>query len=313
MMKLHKTLFTFFCLSLTILNPLYAQQNSPAFMYTDALNTYFSDSSGHITFTDNWLAFAPEGKFKGQVTVVDANSTVIGSYNYFDEYTVRNGVFARARAQNSADITLAKPGIYSIVYLVDGQPVTRLPFKLEQASAGNDPFNPQRTYRFDGYWRTFAYITMDRYMDDEAFPEVRFWVGGVDLPEGKKRDAWMLVLFRDGKLVAHSKRSAGVIMEGHFKEQRSTLYMPHDAGKEYKTKNFLEKDWLVDGIYELRVVRMSDKISLRSYDFKVVGGKIKHHPRSTLGYQPQVDYIVPRTLSGSEIIEIFWIEDRKIQ
>ncbi len=293
-----------------------AQQYPATFDYANLMNTYFDDRSGLISFQEARVIFAPEDQFNGKIAVLDKNNTVISSFDFYKDYKVKNGVFARVLAKTPADVTLTKPGVYSIVYLVDGKPATRLPFQLKQSSAGSDPFNPVKTYQFDGYWRSFAYINLDKSWKGDAYPEVFFWLGGVDLPDGKDRDGRMASLFRDGKLVAHSKRTQGIIRKGHFKEDKSTFYHPHDAGKEVNAIPFLLKDWLVDGVYELRINRMSDKVALRSYDFKVAEGKIEQHPRSILGYQPRVDFIAPRIQkkggSSLEMTEVFWIEDRKL-
>jgi hypothetical protein len=293
-----------------------AQQYAPTFDYQHVLNTYFDDQSGLISFQDGRIIFAPEGQINAQVAVVDSKNKVVASFPFYKDYKYRAGVYARALVKTPADLTLTKPGIYSIVYLVNKKPVTRLPFKLVQSSAGDDPFNPQKKYRFDGYWRTFAFIVM-RTWKGEDFPEVHYWLGGMDLPAGKQRGSQIVTLFRDGKLVAHSKRTVGTIEPGHFKEVRSSLYHIHPAGKEANAIPFLLKDWQVDDIYELRVNRQSDKAALRSYDFKVSNGKIEGHPRSKLGYTPQVDYIAPRVqkMGGTslELTEAIWIEDRKIK
>jgi hypothetical protein len=316
MRRLKNIFITAVMLFCTVQNNLYAQQYSPTIDFENVLNTYFDSESGLISFRDARVIFAPEGKFNGQIAVVDADNKVVNSFSFYKDYKYRAGVYARALVKTPADVTLTRPGIYSIVFLVDKKPVTRLPFKLVQSSAGDDPFNPQKKYRFDGYWRTFAFIVM-RTWKGEDFPEVHYWVGGMDLPEGKRRGSQIVTLFRDGKLVAHSKRGVGTIQPGHFKEVRSSLYHVHPAGKEANAIPFLLEDWQVEGIYELRVNRQSDKTALRSFDFKVVNGKIEGHPRSKFGYKPQVDYIAPRVqkkgATSLELTEAIWIEDRKIK
>jgi hypothetical protein len=291
-------------------------QNYPAvFDFENILNTYFDDESGLISFDDARVIFAPDGKFKGQIAVLDSDNKILANFKFYEDYATKEGVYARIQVQTPADVTLSKPGIYTIVYLVDGKPATRLPVRLVQTAAGDDPFNPQKKYGFDGYWRTFALITMNTWKG-EKFPEVFYWLGGIDLPEGKTRDSQMATLLRDGKVVAHSKRNVGIIQPGHFKEVKSSLYHVHAEGKEANAQPFLLKDWLVDGKYELRINRMSDMQALRSYDFKVSNGKIEEHPRSKLGYEPLTDFIAPRVqkkgVTYPELTEAIWIEDRKL-
>ena len=309
---LYKTGLTLFFLLATTIS---AQNYAPVFDFEKVMDTYFDDS-GLISFQDGKIIFAPKDRLNAQVAVVDQENKVLARFPFHPRYKAQEGVYARALVQAPADITLTKPGIYNIVYIVDGRPATRLPFRLVQTSAGDDPFNPRKEFAFDGYWRTFAFIIMDDWKGEE-WPEVYYWLGGLDLPKGQNDDKQIVTLFRDGKMVAHSKTRNGFYKKGHFEKVHSHLYHIHPENKSYNARPFLLKDWLVDGVYELRVNRLSDKAALRSFDFRVVNGKIEGHPRSRLGYQPQTDYIAPRVQKRSstypELVEAIWIEDRPLK
>ena len=299
--------------SLFSIPPVAAQQYMPTFDFEKVLNTYFDDESGLISFQDYRVIFAPEGAFNGQVAVLNSANKIVASFHFYKEYRPKNGIYARVQVQTPADVTLTKPDVYTLVYVVDGKPVTRLPVRLELVSAGDDPFNSRKIYRFDGYWRTFAFITMGTFKG-EKFPLLNYWLGGKDLAEGKSSGRPFVTLYLDGKMVAHSKKTQGHFMTGHFKHAEINLYHPHEPGKEYNAKPFLLNDWLVDGNYEIRVTRQSDGAMIRSFDFKVINGKFEEHPRTKIGYQPQTDYIAPRVQKkGStalELTEAIWIEDR---
>jgi hypothetical protein len=299
--------------SLFSITPVSAQQYTPTFDFEQVLNTYFDDESGLISFQNYRVIFAPEGAFNGLVAVLDSANKIIASFPFYKEYRPKNGIYARVQVQTPADVTLTKPGIYTLVYVVDGKPVTRLPVRLELASAGKDPFNPGKKYRYDGFWRTFAFITMGTYKG-EKFPLLNYWLGGKDLTAGKDRGRPFVTLYRDGKMVAHSQKTQGHFMTGHFDRAKINLYHPHKEGKEANAKAFLLNDWLVDGKYEIRVTRQSDGAMIRSFDFKVINGKFEEHPRTKFGYQPQTDYIAPRVQKkGSTILELteaIWIQDR---
>jgi hypothetical protein len=222
-------------------------------------------------------------------------------------------VYALATVKTPADVTLTEPGSYTIVWLVDGKPVTRLPVELEVVSQGDDPFNPGKKYRFDGYWRTFAFLT--HVSQDDDIPELHYWLGGKDLAPGKNTGKSFVALYRNGKMVAHSKEQVpGIIKSGHFDRAKTFLYHPHEVKKSANAIPFQLKDWLVDGKYEIQVTRQSDDKMIRSFDFKVVDGKFEEHPRTKLGYQPHTDYIAPRVQKkGSTALELekaVWIEDR---
>lgn len=303
----------FFTVSMGLLSPLAAQQYAPTFDFDALLNTYFDDESGLISFQDGRVIFAPEGSFNGQIAVLNSANKIVANFSFYNEYKVKNGVYARAMVQTPADITLTQPGIYTIVWMVDDKPVTRLPVRLEIAAGGDDPFNPGKKYRFDGYWRTFAFLTNVAVSEDMT--ELHYWLGGKDLAPGKKTGKPFVVLYRDGKMVAHNKKQGpGIIRAGHFDRAKTLLYFPHDIKKEANAIPFRLKDWLVNGKYEIRVTRLSDGEKIRSFDFKVINGKFEAHPRTKFGYEPQTDFIAPRVQKkGSTILELeeaIWIEDR---
>ncbi len=293
--------------------PLAAQQYSPTFDFESVLNTYFDDTSGLISFQAGRIIFAPDAPFHGQIAVLNSANEMVADFSFYPDYKVKNGVYAEALVKTPADVTLTKPDLYTIVWVVNGKPVTRLPFRLEIASGGNDPFNPGKTYRFDGYWRTFAFLTDVSEADD--FPELHYWLGGKDLPSGKNSDRPFIALYRDGDMVAHSKKQGpGIIRSGHFDRARTLLFHPHKKKESPNARHFLLKDWLVDGKYEILVTRESDGKQIRSFDFQVSNGQFEPHPRTKLGYQPQTDYIAPRVQSkgatGLELEEAVWIADR---
>lgn len=290
-----------------------AAKYSPAFDFEKVLDTYFDDSSGLISFTDYKVIFAPDGEFNGLVAVLDPAGRIVANFPFYKEYRPKEGIYGRVQVETPADVSLTEPGIYTIVFLVDGTPVTRLPVKLERVDSGDDPFGSSASYRFDGYWRTFAFLTMGSFKG-EAFPVLNYWLGGMDLAPGKVRGQPFVTLYRNGTAVAHSQRTQGHYREGHFKHAKISLYHPHAAGKEANARPFLLADWLVDGDYEVRVTRQPDGALLRSFDFEVANGAFVPHPRTVLGYQPQTDYIAPRVqkrgATSPELVEAIWIEDR---
>lgn len=159
-------------------SPVAAQQ--PTADFERIMDMYFGKDDGMISFGDQTFAFVPEGPFNGEVAVVDPKGGVVGRFSYFED-VLRDGVFIRAKVKGIAEVKLTEPGVYTLVYLVNGKPVTRMPVKLNKVDDGDDPFNPQATYSFDGYWRTHAHFTTGLY-DEKPFPELHFWVGGIDLP-----------------------------------------------------------------------------------------------------------------------------------
>lgn len=291
-------------------------QQPPAISFASIMDTYFDDSSGLIRFDRHVVAFPPDGPFVGEVAVLNAEGGIVARYPFFDSIQ-REGVFGIVRVQGPADVQLTEPGLYTIVYLVAGQPVTRMPVRLRKQESG-DPFNPEATYTFDGYWRTMAYLAM-RESREEKFPELHFWVGGMDLPEGKRTDMYYIELRKlDGEessVIAHSKRQQGHIPAGHFERTKATLYHPHTERQSPNAEVFMLDDWLVDGQYEVLITRQSDGEKIRSFDFDVEEGKIKPLPQTALDFEPRIDLVLPRVqrrnLSTFVMEEVIWIRDER--
>ena len=69
-----------------------------------------------------------------------------------------------------------------------------------------------------------------------------------------------------------------------------------------------------DGELVLRVFRTSDDGLIRAFRLPIAAGKLQQHPRAVLGYEPQMDFILPRVPepggSSYELIEAFWFESR---
>jgi hypothetical protein len=283
------------------------------FDFQNIMDTYFDDTSGLISFGDYTVAFAPEGEFNGGVAVLNASGEIIGQHAFFPEYQNREGVFARVRAVGPADVALSEPGYYTIVFVVDRQPVTRFLVRLEESSGGDDPFNSEKTYRFDGYWRTLAYFTTDSYRD-MPIPVLNLWMGGRDLVDGR-RDSFFVSLYRGRALLAHSKRTLTTIQPGHFRRTTVNLFHPHTQQQEANAPYFAMTDLLVDGEYEIRVTRASDSEPLRTYAFSVADGNVVELDRAALDYEPAVDVLLPRVLrsgaTGLEMVEATWIQSQQ--
>lgn len=284
----------------------------PAFDYQSVMDTYFDDTSGLISFNSYTVGFAPDEPFNGEVVVLNAGGEVVSRHRFFPDYAGQQGVFAAVQAVGPADVQLTEPGIYQLVFVVDGVAVTRMPVVLKQTDAGDDPFDPQPKFAFDGYWRTHAFVITRSYFD-QPVPEVGLWLGGMDLPPDARRGGFAATLYRDGEAVAHSKAQRGSISPGHFELKRVLLFQPHTPKQAPNAEAFTMEDLSVDGAYELRVTRSEDGAMLRSYDFTVAEGEVRGLAQSSLDTEPVVDYVMPRVLKPGtttfEMVPCTWIRD----
>ncbi len=313
-MKLISRLATLLALALAVI-PLgrvaVAQDYPPAVIFETMMDSFFGDTNGLVVFGNYDLAFAPEGPANAMVGLIDSNNNVLAQYDIFPDYRVREGVFARMMVQGPADVQLTEPGTYTMVFVFNNEPISRFPFLLRQTGDGEDPFDPEKTYAFDGYWRTLAHITMSTFKD-EPIPIFSMWLGGLDMPAPDTFQEYFVAnLLRDGALVAHSKNQTSFYSNGHFERREVTLYQPHDEQQAANAIPLTMNEMLVDGTYVLDVARASDGAKLRKFVFAVADGAIQPLPRTQLGFDPAVDYMVPRvTKKGStmfEFVEAIWI------
>jgi hypothetical protein len=148
---------------------------------------------------------------------------------------------------------------------------------------------------------------------DTALPDIVFWVGGADLKPGTTKDQTYAQLFRNGQLIAHSKRSQGHIAAGHYQQSTHSFFMPHDARQSHAAPGLTREQLLVNGKYNIRIERQSDKALLRNFTFTVANGQVQELPRATGGYQRTEDFIAPRVpVYGSSTYEfkpVIWIQD----
>ena len=288
-----------------------AAEPAPAFTFESLLQTYFDDESGLISFDQYDIAFAPEAPLNAAVAVTDAKGTVIKSFPFFPDYRWREGVFARAQVQGPAAVTLTEPGVYNIIFLIDGKPTSRLAVALEQTDAGADPFDPTKKFRFFGLWQVYGHLTMESWKD-QIHPRLSFWVGGKDLAEDAKKDMFFVTLKRDGKVIGHSRRTQGFMGLGHYKRVDIDIYRPHEEKKAANAELLMVDEWTRDGDYELIVTRTSDDAVIRRFQFKAKGGAIQPLANTDLKFEPHIDYIVPRVIergnSTYAFEEAIWIQ-----
>jgi len=283
----------------------------PAVTLDSMLNMYFDDETGLIRPDEFDIAFAPKDTFKASVAVTDSDGTVIKSFPFFEDYRFREGVFAKAMVKGPADVTLTEPGVYNIVFIIDGEIASRLPVVLEETSAGDDPFDPEKTYRYYGLWGVYGCLTMDEYNDTD-WPKLTLWVGSRDLAEGEKKDMFFVTLERDGELIGHSKRTQGFISNEHYHHVESKIYKPHDKQHTPNAEALTIEEWTKDGTYSLKVIRTSDNTLIRRFGFTVTDGKIEELPATKIGFEPRMDYIAPRVLKRGvnhyEFIPAIWLK-----
>ncbi|MEZ5906361.1 MAG: hypothetical protein R3C69_15120 [Geminicoccaceae bacterium] len=289
-----------------------AQSYPVTFGMQTAMETFFGED-GIVSFGEYDAAFVPPDGLAAEVVLADEAGNVLGRFPFHDSYRFQDKVFARIGVVGPADVQLDTPGIYNIFFLVDGEIATRLPFVLKQASDGSDPFDPEKTWTVDGFWRQLGYMTEQNSSAGPA-PRFTFWTGGVDLPEGASGDGYVASLVRDGEVIAHSKRTTGHIPSGRFTRTTFELFHPHGEKETPNAEVVTLADLATqpDGELLLRIFRTSDNALIRVFHLNMAGGTLQQHQRAVLGYEPQMDFILPRVVRAGanayELVEATWFE-----
>jgi hypothetical protein len=287
-----------------------AQTYEPAVDYASLLNMKFYDN-GTFHADDVNLAFAPEGGADASVEVLDAEGKVLSSKKYFSDYVYTAKSFGRLRVDGPADMQVTAPGNYVLQYTINDKLSTRLPFSVKVSGSG-DPFDTAKKFRYDGPWCSLGYIVMRPYKETMV-PHLFLWTGVADLKPDAKKDQLIAKVFRDGKMVAHSKRSAGAITNEHYRRSVCGFFAPHEDRRAYAAAPFTREQLLTNGKYNIRIERQSDNALLRNFVFTVADGQVQQLPRSVVGFQPNADFLVPRVpVFGSSTYEFepaIWIAD----
>lgn len=291
-----------------------AAQPSPAFLFEPMLDIYFDDQSGLIALHGNGydLAFPPDEPLNAVIAVVDDSNTVVQNFPFRTEYANRtdNGAIARAMMDGTAEITLTEPGVYNIVFMIDGALVSRLPVALERVEIGDDPFEAETHYRYFGLWQRYAYLSMDT-SRGEDWPALTFWAGMRDFAEESHRLPFLVELHRDGELVAHSKPTEGTVPFEHYQRLESRLYHPHERKSAPNAEPFLAHDWTLDGDYTVTVSRQTDGQAIRRFAYTADDGDIQPLAEARIDFEPAIDYrparVRDKSSTGYEFVEAIWI------
>ncbi len=287
---------------------------TPAFLFEPMLDTYFDGQSGLIAFHGNGydLAFPPDEPLQAVMAVVDDTDTVVQGFPFRTQYANRtdNGAIARAMMDGTAEITLTEPGVYNIVFMIDGALVSRLPVVLERVQTGDDPFEAETHYRYFGLWQRYAYLSMNTWRGKD-WPTLTFWAGMRDFAEESHRLPFLVELHRDGELVAHSRPTEGTVPFEHYQRLESRLYHPHDRKSASNAEPFLAADWSVDGDYTVTVSRQTDGQPIRRFAYTAVDGGIQRLDEARIGFEPAIDYrparVRDKSSPGYEFVDAIWI------
>ncbi len=289
-------------------------QSYPVTFGLQGIMDTFMGETGVVRFGEYDAAFVPAEGLNAEVVLADAEGAILARHPLQGGYQATSQVFARIGVVGPAEATLGQPGVYNIFFLVDGEIVTRMPFVLKEAAVGSDPFDPQKTWTVDGFWRQLGYMTEPGTGGWQG-PQFTFWTGGPDLADPATGEGYVAALYQGEQILFHGKRTTGHIAPGRFTRTSFPLFHPHGEREAANAAVFSMDDLAaLDGEHVLRVFRQSDNALIRAFRLTVRDGKLMQHTRAVLGYQPQMDFILPRVpRAGSnvyEMVEAIWFESR---
>ena len=135
-----------------------AQSYEPSIEYMSLLNMRFDAQNGFFMLQTLQTVFLPEGNPSVDFAIIDLEGKVMASVPLLIERWGSYPVFDALRPKGHPGImSLENPGRYVMLALVNGNPITTLPFTLNVESSG-DPFNPKKTFTRDGPWQSLAFF-----------------------------------------------------------------------------------------------------------------------------------------------------------
>ena len=287
------------------------QTYPPAIEYQSLMQLRFYENQGNFLVEDLEVVFPPAGSRKATFVVSRAGGGVVASvplrlvapldgFPMFGMYKP-DGV--------PGNVRVGEPGDYVLSVLLDGQPITTLPFSMKKES-NNDPFNPRTTFVREGPWRDLAYFSSR--MEAPANNNLRFnwWTSLRELPPGTSTNRPLVTLH-----VMHGGQEIGATRSPVVLSQTDWQFF----NQEFEAHGTKPARWMTladltkkDGEYTV-VAKVGGK-PFKTYGASVRGGQLQRHPRNSLDTQPHTDFISPRLVdttsrsnSSYEMYDSYWV------
>jgi hypothetical protein len=268
----------------------------------------FYENQGGFLVEGLEVVFPPPGLRKATFVISRSNGDVVtevplrletplASYTAF-------GMFLPDAVSGLAPI--GEAGDYVLSVLIDGQPITTLPFSMKR-EASNDPFNPKNTFVREGPWRDLAHFSVESDNPD-SHVEFSWWTSLRELPPGTRNPLVTLHVLHGGQEIA-STRSPVVPTQTDWQFLRQEFHFPAEPKVRWMTMSDLTKK---DGVYTV-VAKVNGK-PFKSYQAEVRGGQLQRHPRNRMDTEPHTAFISPRqvdtssrTTSRYSMRDVYWL------
>lgn len=293
----------------------WSQTYPPSFTMQSLLATPMF-AGGTLRLDHFEVAFVPQDRFPAaEAVLADEEGTILARHHLSESYQWQEGVFGQVMVSGVPELRLPGPGLFNLFFVVEGEIASRLPFLAEHVdSEGADPFaTTTQEVTYDGLWRQLGYMIGPQ-ESGFAGPIFTFWAGGKDLADPTSGETFRAALYDGSSILFHSRRVEGHIQTGAYREHDIQLFQPHEPDEQTNAPIMTLDDIsaLPDATYVLRVFRETDNAVIRTFAIDVMDGQVRQHERAVLGYEPAMDFIVPRVRRpGSNtvrFVEATWFE-----
>jgi len=180
------------------------QTYKPAVELQSLLNMRYYENNGGFLVEDLQLVFPAASVGEAKLVVTNPSGAVVDTVPLRYE-RMEFPAFGRFRAASGhpGNLRVGRSGNFVMSVILDGQPITSMPFTLREENS-SDPFNPVKRFVRDGSWRDLAYLAV---VPDDPNGEVRFswWMSTSELPAGMKQGQVTVHLLVNGKEFAASR------------------------------------------------------------------------------------------------------------
>lgn len=285
-----------------------AQNYKPAIEYQSLMNLRYYEGQGGFLVEDLQVVFPPANIGNARFVVTEQGGAVVDTLPLRYE-RMEFPAFGRFRPEsgNPGLVRLGRSGSFVMSVVVDGQPITSMPFTLREET-NSDPFNPGKKFIRGGPFADLAYFSV---VPDDPNGEVTFnwWMSLREMPGGAKGARVTLHLMSNGKEIA--SRTDPVIpslADWEFTAHRQ-ISVPTLPRNHWLTLADLTK---LNG--EIAVVVKANGQPIKTYKTTVSGGQIQRLPRNALNFEPHAEFISPRFIDVSagsnsryKMYEMYWL------
>ena len=178
-----------------------AQTYKPAAQYESLMNMRFYEANGGFLVEDVQVVFPPAAVKDASLVVSETGGKQVAAVPLRYE-RMEFPAFGRFRpaSGNPGNLRIGRSGDYVMSLVVDGQPVTQMPFTLKEENS-SDPFSPGKRFVRSGPWLDLAYL---RVVPDDPEGQMTFswWTSTRELPAGVKSPKVTVHLMSGGKEIA---------------------------------------------------------------------------------------------------------------